>query len=195
MGRKQVPFVKTLIFNGSPKKHGDTETLIDEMVKYLDGEIRILSCESNIMPCNDCRFCWRHSGCSIDDEMQDVYPYMDECDNIIIASPIWFSSLSGPLLNLASRVQTLFAAGFFRNESMCAEKKNGIIIIVGAEKGTEVIPTQNALTIMKFMNVQRPVVATIYSLDTNNIPAKDDKKALAEAREAALRLNKLCQQS
>jgi multimeric flavodoxin WrbA len=88
--------------------------------------------------------------------MQEIYPYINECDNIVIASPIWFSSLSGPLLNLASRIQTFFAANCFRKEAIEAKQKNGVIIIVGAEKGTEIIPTQNALTIMKFMNVRRP---------------------------------------
>jgi hypothetical protein len=30
--------VKTLIINGSPRKNGDTMTLINEMTKYLNGE-------------------------------------------------------------------------------------------------------------------------------------------------------------
>ena len=187
--------MKTLILNGSPKKDGDTVALINEFTKHLIGEVRTLSCFSDISPCTDCRFCWNNPGCSIQDEMQDIYPYLDECDNVVLASPIWFSSLSGPLLNLASRIQTLFAAGFFRGESRNVKQKNGVIILVGAEKGTETIPARNALTIMKFLNVRRPCVSSVYSLDTNNVPAEKDEKALKQAREAVAMLNRLYESS
>jgi Multimeric flavodoxin WrbA len=183
--------MKTLIMNGSPKKNGDTVVLIDELTKHLNGDVKILSYDNNISPCNDCRYCWSNNGCSINDEMQEIYPFLHECDNIVLASPIWFSSLSGPLLNIASRIQTLFAAEYFRKEQNSVKQKNGVIIIVGAENGTEVIPTQNALTIMKFMNVRRPCVATVYSLDTNNTPAWKDEAAIRKAHEAAFLLNKL----
>lgn len=185
--------MKTLIINGSPKKNGDTVALIDEFTQYLKGEVKTISCFNNISPCNDCRYCWSYNGCCLDDEMQEVYPFLDECDNVVLASPIWFSSLRGPLLNIASQIQTFFAAEYFRKERKSMKQKNGIILIVGAENGTELIPTQNALTIMKFLNVRRPCVATIYSLDTNNIPDGKDEIALKNTREAALLLNSLCQ--
>lgn len=183
--------MKTLIFNGSPKKNGDTEALILELTKHLDGEIKIISCYDDIKPCNDCRYCWSKLGCSIDDYMQVIYPYLENCDNIVIASPIWFSSLSGPILNLASRIQTIYASSHFRKEPVNIKRKNGVIIIVGAEPGTEVIPTQNALTIMKFINVHRPGIEKVYSLDTNNVPAGKDDKALSKCREVAELLNRL----
>lgn len=44
---------------------------------------------------------------------------------------------------------------------------------------------------MIFENVRRPCTATIYSLDTNNVPAKQDTVAMKNAREAALLLNDL----
>lgn len=183
--------MKTLIINGSPKRNGDTAVLINELVKSLIGEVKILTCYDEISPCNDCRFCWENPGCCIDDEMQKVYPYLQECDNVILASPIWFSSLSGPLLNISSRIQTLFAGTYFRREEKKCKEKNGVLILVGAEKGTEVTPTANALTIMKFMNARRPCIATIYSLDTNNVPAELDAVAIKNVKEAALKLNNL----
>jgi multimeric flavodoxin WrbA len=183
--------MKTLIINGSPKRNGDTEVLINKFSEKLIGEVKILTIDSKINPCNDCRFCWKSSGCSIDDEMQEVYPYLNECDNIVLASPIWFSSLSGPLLDICSRIQTLYAGSHFRGETKKIKEKNGVIIIVGAEKGTEKIPTGNALTIMKFMNVKRSSVTKIYSLDTNNISAEKDEFAIKKAYDTALKLNDL----
>ena len=186
--------MKTLIINGSPKINGDTSSLIDEFTKHLIGEVRILSCYSHISPCRDCRYCWSHSGCSIDDEMQEIYPFLEQCDNVVLASPIWFSSLSGPLLNIASRMQTLYAGRCFRHESFEAEK-NGVLILVGAEKGTEVMPEKTALVILKHMHVRRPCTAAVYSMDTNNIPAREDENAMSSVREAAELLNHLYNQS
>jgi len=96
------------------------------------------------------------------------------------------------LLDICSRIQTFWTAAYFRNEDLQIKQKNGVLIIVGAQKGTEVIPTQNALTIMKFMNVHKPSVEKIYSLDTNNIPAQNDVDALAKCRIAAEMLNSKC---
>ena len=183
--------MKTLIINGSPKKNGDTVALINEFINVLDGKVKILSCFDDISPCNDCRYCWKNSGCIINDEMQKVYPFLEECDNIVIASPIWFSSLSGPVLNIASRIQTLYASHAFRNEPNKELSKNGVIILVGAQPETEVIPRQNALTILKFMSVYRPSVITISSMDTNNVPASDDEVAKSLCRNTAKQLNDL----
>jgi len=184
--------MKTLIFNGSPKINGDTEALINELASHLDGEIKIISCRNDINPCNDCRYCWENTGCDIKDEMQEIYPFLEVCDNVVLASPVWFSSLSGPLLNMVSRVQTIWAACFFQKINSPLEEKKGVIIIVGAQAGTEIIPTQTAVSLMKYMNVHRPSVSKIYSLDTNNLPAAKDDAALKKCREVAEMLNRGC---
>ena len=184
--------MKTLILNGSTRKNGDTAALLNEFTKHLHGDVMMLSHEDNISPCRDCRYCWKNSGCSIQDKMQEVYAFLEECDHVVIASPVWFSSLTGPLLNIASRMQTLFAARFFRGETTEADK-NGVIFLVGAEPGTQEMPEKAALTILKQMHVRRPCVATVYCMNTDKVPACRDKTALQQAREAAYLLNKLCE--
>ncbi len=123
--------------------------------------------------------------------LKEVYRYLDDCDAIVLASPIWFSSLSGPLLNLASRVQALWANNYFLKMPYASKVKKGVIIITGAQDGTEIIPTQTALGIMKHMNADRSDVAKVYSLNTNDVPAGDDIVALEKCREAAEWLNSM----
>ncbi|MCL2421357.1 MAG: flavodoxin family protein [Defluviitaleaceae bacterium] len=182
--------MQTLIFNGSPKKNGDTEALINALASHLNGEVKIISSRSNISPCIDCRHCWQNTGCILNDDMQEIYTYLKTCDNIVMASPIWFSSLSGILLNMASRIQMLYTAQYFQKRALPMKEKKGVLILAGGEAGTEIVPTQTALIIMKFMNVHRPSVAKIYSLDTNNVPASKDQAALAQCRKAADILNR-----
>ena len=93
--------MKTLILNGSPRANGDTVSLIKELTKKLPGEYKIVDAyHCDVSPCVDCRYCWEHPGCAIADEMQEIYAYIQECDNILIASPVYFSELTGKLLDL-----------------------------------------------------------------------------------------------
>ena len=128
--------VKTLILNGSPRKNGDTASLIEKITEKIVGEYRIVDAyRCNISPCFDCRYCWENSGCVINDEMQEIYKYIQECDNIMIASPLYFSELTGKLLDVGSRLQTYFCARFFRLESKkFYQKNNSSIWIYGIFK-------------------------------------------------------------
>ena len=48
--------------------------------------------------------------------MEAVYTYLKDCDRILLASPIYFSELTGSLLNVISRLQPYFYARYFRKE-------------------------------------------------------------------------------
>lgn len=177
--------VKTLIFNGSPRKNGDTQALIDAFVSGLDGEYRIVSAEDGIAPCTDCRYCWSHDGCAVRDAMQEVYAYLADCDAVVLASPVWFSSLSGPALNLGSRLQTYFARRFFRHLPSPLKPKHGVILLAGAQPGTEVHPIANAKTILGLANTAKTDITVVCSMQTDVLPAAKDFAALDAARDAA----------
>jgi len=115
--------MKTLIWNGSPRKNGDTVSLLEQTVNKI---VNAYFCK--VSPCMDCRFCWSKAGCSIKDEMQEVYAYIQECDNILLASPIYFSELTGKLLDLGSRLQTYYSTRFFRKEEPVSKSKKGAVI-------------------------------------------------------------------
>ncbi len=121
--------MKTLIFNGSPRNNGGTATLIKELEKNLAVDVNVISSyKANISPCIDCRYCWTNDKCSIDDEMQKVYRLINEADNIIIASPIYFGEITGSLLGLISRLQYYYIARKFHNtEILSVKKRNGAL--------------------------------------------------------------------
>ena len=184
--------MRTLIFNGSPRKSGDTVRLINEMQKYLTGEIKIISAYyDKINPCIDCRYCWENIGCCIDDGMQSVYEYIRFCDNIIIASPVYFSELSGSLLNILSRLQCFYTARRFMNKPIEQKNKNGVLILAGGGDGSHERAKSTANILFKMMNTN--CLADVFSLNTNILPASEDSKALQTARDAALLLNNLYQ--
>ena len=170
--------MKTLILNGSPRKNGDTVSLIKKVIDGLVGEFKVINAYScNISPCIDCRFCQGNSGCSIRDEMQAVYEYIQECDNIIIASPIYFSELTGKLLDVGSRLQTYFCARFFRKEMPIQKPKRGAVILVGGGDGHMNKAYETACTLLHHMNCHN-IHTLVSAHNTDNLPAIEDKKAL-----------------
>ncbi|MEG0774316.1 flavodoxin family protein [Clostridium sp.] len=184
--------MKTLIINGSPRKQGDTMTLINEMTKYLEGEVKILhTYYDNINPCVDCRYCSSNSGCSINDGMQEIYEYLKVADNVILASPLYFSELTGELLSFASRLQLFYASKYIRKDDKINMKKKKGVLIISAGGSTKDLehPTKTANIIFRSMNVDS--IGNVYAENTDRTPAKEDLKALSEVRELALKLNDL----
>lgn len=183
--------MKTLIINGSPRKLGDSMTLVNEMIKNLSGEVEIVDTYyDDINPCIDCRFCWKNYGCLIDDEMQKVYKLLDEVDNVIISSPVYFSELTGKLLSFASRLQRFYVLRCIKKDkNFKLKEKNGVLILTGGGDGSIEPAVSRANIIFRQINVQS--IGSIVSLKTNDIPAYEDVKALNRAKELALSLNEL----
>ncbi len=178
--------MKTLIFNGSPRQNGDTVFMIKELIKYLKGEYKIVNTyKDNISPCIDCRKCRKYSGCAINDDMQEIYKYIELCDNIIIASPIYFSELTGKMLDTGSRFQTFFSAQYFRNEKIIEKQKKGAVLLAGGGTGNPEKAYQTAKCLMRYMNVNN-IFPLICSHNTDNIHTWEDTqisekiKALAD---------------
>ena len=170
--------MKTLILNGSPRINGDTESLIHIFTKNILGEYKIVNAyRCNISPCVDCRYCWNNCGCAIEDEMQEVYNYIQECDNILIASPIYFSELTGKLLDVGSRLQTYFCARFFRKEEPVQKTKRGAVVLVGGGDGHLDKAYETASTLLHHMNCYN-IHEVVFSHDTNDRPAVDDEQAV-----------------
>lgn len=180
--------MKTLIFNGSPRKNGDTAFLIEKLRNALVGNVKIVnSYYSSIQPCTDCRYCWKSVGCCINDDMQQIYHDIKEADCIIIASPLYFSELTGSLLNLLSRLQTFYASKRFLNIPQIENPKIGALILCGGGNGGPGKAEETAQILFKSMNANR--CKTIYSLKTDTIPSKDDTQAIHEIEALAKYLN------
>lgn len=170
--------MKTLIWNGSPRKNGDTVSLLEQTVNKLDGEYKIVNAYfCKVSPCMDCRFCWSKAGCSIQDEMQEIYDYIQECDNILLVSPIYFSELTGKLLDLGSRLQIYYSARFFRREEPVPKLKKGAVILIGGGDGHMDKAYETACTLLHHMNCH-DIFPLVYSHNTNNRPVVKDPDAL-----------------
>lgn len=181
--------MKTLIFNGSPRKKGNTSSLIDELVKRLQGDVKIVRAyDCNVKPCIDCRYCWKNTGCSIQDGMQEIYEDIREADNIVIASPMYFSELTGQLLAVLSRLQTFWCAKYFRHEEPVPKKKKGGIIIVRGGDGELKKAESTAKILLADMNAKP--AGLVFADKSDEIASVDNKDAMADLYRLAEALNR-----
>ena len=133
--------MKTLILNGSPRRLGDTAFLLsvfeDAMAEKCQ---RVDAYYLDFSPCIDCRGCWKTPGCVIQDGMSEVYRMIEESDNILIASPIYFGQLTGPLISLGSRLQAYYCAEAFQNRPLLKRIKKGQFFWLAAVMASVTVP-------------------------------------------------------
>lgn len=174
--------LKTLIFNGSPRKNGNTVSVLNLLKEELNGEVIIINAYyDNIKPCVDCRYCWDNPGCIIEDDMQKVYKYIEEADNIVIASPLYFSELTGRTLDVLSRLQTYFTAKTFRNETPLKKPKRGGVILMGGGDGSMEKAFGTAICLLKHMNV-KSIYPMISCHNADDIEVSKDESIQSEIK-------------
>jgi multimeric flavodoxin WrbA len=94
---------KVLVLLGSPRRKGNSAALagaIARGAKAAGAEVETLYLHGlAIAPCKACMACQkpRSKGCSIDDDMQPIYRKMLEADAWVLASPVYWFTLSAQL--------------------------------------------------------------------------------------------------
>lgn len=166
---------KTLVFQGSPRKNGETAKLVFMLEKELRTQVEIINAyDLGVSPCVDCRRCKTVGGCSIDDGMTEIYRKIEQADNIVIASPIYFTEITAPLLSLFSRLQTYYCAKVMRNEQTLSAKKGGIIL-VGGGSGKPDKALDTSKIILRAMNVCGEIPSAVFfGTDYSEATANDE---------------------
>ncbi|MBP3428781.1 MAG: flavodoxin family protein [Clostridia bacterium] len=176
--------MKTLIINGSPRTQGNTAALIEELKRHLEGEVVELSAfRSRIAPCVDCRACWTTARCVVRDEMDVVYA--DDFDNVVVASPVYFSTVPGQVLSLFSRMQPWHCAMFFLKQPLVQHRKKAAVILTGGGKGNCEGAFHHLRAFFRMVNAHGFREHMALSLKTDTIPAWEDEAAMESVREIA----------
>ena len=102
-----------LVLNGSPRPNGNTAAMVAAFVEGA-GEnghnITVVPvCQKKIAGCLACEYCHTKGGgkCVQMDDMQEVYPVLTEAEMIVLASPIYYHSVTGQLQCAINRIYAL----------------------------------------------------------------------------------------
>jgi NAD(P)H-dependent FMN reductase len=132
--------MKIVAFCGSPRKDGNTETLLKEAVKGIEDSghtvVTIYLNNMDIKPCQDCGGCNDTGQCIVSDDMAQIYDAIKNADRIILASPIFFFSLSAQAKAMIDRCQSFWCEKYLLKKPIEAGKfgRRGLLIMVGGMK-------------------------------------------------------------
>lgn len=97
-----------LVVVGSGFRGGNTDHLADAFINGARkaGHTVNKVCVGNlpISGCRGCRACQQGGQCVLKDAMQEIYPLFAQCDTIVLASPLYFWSISASVKAFIERL-------------------------------------------------------------------------------------------
>jgi len=93
--------MKILVINGSPRKGGNTEILLDAMIAGAQEAGATISSvqlrDLDVSPCRACDACKRTGKCIQKDDMHDLLSKMEGSDVWILGTPVYWWSVTAQL--------------------------------------------------------------------------------------------------
>ena len=100
--------MKVLMINGSPRAHGNTSIALHEMEKVLQEEgikSEILHIgNKEIRGCIACGSCAEKGKCVFQDMVNEAAPKFQECDGLVVGSPVYYASANATLIAFLTRL-------------------------------------------------------------------------------------------
>lgn len=96
-----------VVFNGSPRKDGNTTTLLDLIARGArdcGAQVHYYTLfKMKFMACQSCFACRMNDDCVINDEVHAALQKVKTADAVVIGSPIYMMQMTGPVKNLYDR--------------------------------------------------------------------------------------------
>jgi multimeric flavodoxin WrbA len=133
---------RILAIYGSPRRNGNTSLLLRSAVKGATeagaSVDEVILRDLKMSPCLEIYGCKQTGRCVIEDDFQGIYDQLVQCDGLILASPIFFYTVSAHTKTLMDRCQSFWVKKHWRNEPIStasAVPRKGMFISAGATKG------------------------------------------------------------
>lgn len=103
---------KILVIMSAGTKRGNTDRLTDAYIKGLvergHSVTKVYLGSMRIEGCQGCGVCQRLAHqCTVRDDMQDIYPLFAECDTVVMASPLYFWTITAKLKSFIDRLYAI----------------------------------------------------------------------------------------
>lgn len=105
--------MKILVLNGSPRPTGNTAAMVEAFAfgaRESGHQVDVVPvCQKKIAGCLACEYCHTKGNgrCIQRDDMQEVYPLLEEAEMIVLASPIYYHGFTGQLQCAINRIYAL----------------------------------------------------------------------------------------
>jgi multimeric flavodoxin WrbA len=190
--------LNVVAFHGSPRAGGNTDILLSEALKAVDpskNNIQLFRLnQMDIKPCQNCSGCDETGICVIQDAMGEIYDAIRKADRIILASPIFFFSLSSQTKIMIDRCQAFWCEKYLLKRSLKPgpHGRKGLLLLVGGMKSDVGAKCGDATAkaFFRSISVQQHETLSFLSVDAKGA-INDHPTALKQGFEAGLRLMRL----
>jgi multimeric flavodoxin WrbA len=186
--------MKLMAFVGSPRKRGNTDTLIDKVIEGAKSNAaveveKIYLYDANIKYCNACGAHTVLKGskeCPLDDDMKGILERMEQADAFILGSPNHGRTISAAMTNFIARMMPLLNMQVTRDasgniidaETMPLVKGKKAVLVVSQG---DPWPTSSALVlkilddnIKDFKMKKTGEVFSMFNLELDSVRTKKD---------------------
>ena len=182
---------KVLVLLGSPRRKGNSAILAEAIArgaKAAGADVETLFLHGlDIAPCKACMACQKPKsrGCSIDDDMQPLYRKMLEADAWVLASPVYWFTMSAQLKLWMDRCFALPAYG----RDPFAGKRIALALAYGGEDPFD-SGCVNALRTFQdaYRYAGAEIVGMVYGSAMEAGDIRADRALLKEAKELGRKL-------
>lgn len=100
--------MKVLLINGSPHSNGNTYIALSEMEKVfhengIETEIVHVG-NKDVRGCIACGTCFEKGSCVFDDVVNETAKKFEECDGLVVGSPVYYASANATLIAFLTRL-------------------------------------------------------------------------------------------
>jgi multimeric flavodoxin WrbA len=131
-----------LAIYGSPRRHGNTATLLREAVQGARSQgaavEEVFLRDLNISPCLEIYGCRKTGRCVIKDDFQELHDKLLNCRGLMLASPVFFYTVSAHTKIFMDRCQALWVKKYWIDKNVFGQsttQRKGLFISVGATGG------------------------------------------------------------
>lgn len=184
--------MKVIAFLGSPRKGGNSETLLKEAIRGTGLDVEMFDlCDLDIEPCRSCGDCEETGECVIEDGMKDVYDAIRKADRIIFSTPVFFMGLPAQAKAMVDRCQAFWVERYLLKKTIPAGEhgRKALLLIVGGMKMEQGVKCAETSLVSFLRSVSIPEQRT---LSCTGVDAKGailkHQEALKDAYEAGREL-------
>jgi len=182
--------VKACGLVGSPKRNGNVDLLVSEVLKGVSSQgaesSKIYLNDLVVRPCQSCGVDPGPRFCVFDDDMSLVYAVLESCDVVVLGSPVYFDSVSAQTKLVIDRCNCLMpyvkqADGSFDFERRMKKRKKGVFVAVaGPDQEFDTILT-TVKGFFNWANIELSVTI-LYVNDSNELGGvRNDKDQMSRA--------------
>lgn len=177
--------IRVLALYGGPRRGKNTELLLDAVLEGMKSDKialeKIVLQEKKISQCVSCYICSSGRGCSIGDDMDEIYSKLLDSDIILFACPIYFGGVPGGAKCMIDRCQAFWCGKHIPDAHGAMKRKRGYFIATGGGKGKDIFKPASATVKLFFRSFNCSYSGEFFVSGTDTATVEGNNGMIEEA--------------